>query len=153
MGRWKDILRLAALLRNTSSVLAAVVLSRSNKQLPPNQHSHMSLLSFLYICTKYQLDSPWIIVAKAVFCFIVFVLHRTWLSTTSSILWRRVSAVLTPLCSFPIGNCPMETCPRPLPRLAVVSLPQKHPLSLPETVWQREMLPVQIRSWSGYSWK
>ncbi len=135
MVRQKDILWLVAPLRNTSSALPAVVLSRSNKQLLPNQPSHLPLLSFLYICTQYRVDSLWLIFVKGMFCCAVLVLHRTWWNTTSSTPWRRVSAVLTPLCRSPIRNRPMEPCPEPFPSLAMVSLLQ----------------PVQIRS--SYSWK
>lgn len=55
------------------------------------------------------------------FCYNVLVLHRIWWNTTSSTLWRRVSAVLTPLYWSPIGNFQMKTCPEPLSKLAVVS--------------------------------
>lgn len=59
--------------------------------------------------------------------------HRTWWSTINNTHWKRDSVALTPLCRFLTENCPMETCLRPLPRLATVSLLHKHPGFFPDT--------------------
>lgn len=50
-------------------------------------------------------------------CFCVIDRLRTWWNTTSKTLWRRVSAVWTPLCRSPTGKRPMRKRASPKPEV------------------------------------